>query len=85
MKPDEQAFLMTVASLRDGDNRKGWKWPRDIINYPEFSMHHKRAWFLLEKWCRKGWYEYGVTLDLGWITEEGMEIARSVYAQTAVS
>lgn len=26
----------------------------------------KQAWATLEKWCRKGWYEYGVTLDLGW-------------------
>ena len=26
----------------------------------------KQAWRTLEKWCNKGRYEYGVTLDLGW-------------------
>ena len=26
----------------------------------------KQAWRTLEKWNRKGLYEYGVSLDLGW-------------------
>ncbi len=26
----------------------------------------KQAWATLEKWVEKGWYDYGVTLDLGW-------------------
>ena len=50
--------------------------PRDIINASDFYMHHKRAWYLLQKWCSKGWYDYGVTLDLGWLTDEGKEIAQ---------
>jgi hypothetical protein len=45
---------------------------RDIINEPDFPLHYKRAWFLLEKFCEKSWYEYGVTLDLGWLTSEGI-------------
>lgn len=49
---------------------------RVIINEPDFYMHHKRAWYLLEKWCGKDWYEYGVTLDLGWLTDKGIEAAR---------
>jgi len=48
--------------------------PRDIINESDFPLHHKRAWYLLQKWADKGWYTYGVTLDLGWITEEGMKV-----------
>jgi len=47
------------------------KTPRDIINEEGFPIPAKRAWYLLAKWADKGWYEYGVTLDLGWITPEG--------------
>ena len=47
--------------------------PRDIINKPDFYMHYKRAWYLLDKWSSKGWYDYGVTLDLGWLTDKGKE------------
>ena len=28
----------------------------------------KQAWATLEKWTRKGLYDYGVALDLGWLT-----------------
>lgn len=28
----------------------------------------KQGWRTLEKWVRKGIYEYGITLDLGWKT-----------------
>lgn len=45
---------------------------RDLINSDECPMHYKRAWRILEKWCDKGWYSYGVTLDLGWLTEAGL-------------
>ena len=31
----------------------------------------KRMRFWLNEWSDKGWYDYGVTLDLGWLTEEG--------------
>jgi hypothetical protein len=27
----------------------------------------KQAWATLEKWARRGEYEYGVSLDLGWL------------------
>ncbi len=47
---------------------------RDIINLNPHRIQYKRAWYLLEKWCEKNWYEYGTTLDLGWITKEGNEI-----------
>ena len=63
----------------------GKKSVRDIINESGFPFHHKRAWFLLEKWCGKGWYEYGVTLDLGWLTEEGIEKAKSLSNELSVN
>jgi hypothetical protein len=33
----------------------------------------KQAWRTLEKWDAKGWYEWGVTMDLGWLTPEAPE------------
>lgn len=44
--------------------------PRDVIAYMKSSgliQSEKQAWRTLEKWCRKNTYEYGVTLDLGWL------------------
>jgi hypothetical protein len=42
--------------------------PRDIIN--RMPINHKRAWYLLKKWCDKNLYEFGGSLDLGWIIEK---------------
>lgn len=88
MKDDEKQFLLTIyeesknlvpvnifgiTMTYQPKNR-----PRDIINRPDFPIHHKRAWYLLEKWTDKGWYEFGVTLDLGWLTEKGEAVAEAV-------
>lgn len=42
--------------------------PRDLIN--KLSINRKRAWYILSKWCAKGYYEYGISLDLGWLTDK---------------
>lgn len=40
---------------------------RNIVNvFSRFGFPCKRLWRYLEKWVRFGFYEYGVTLDLGW-------------------
>ena len=52
--------------------------PRDVINQDNFYMHHKRAWYILDKWSGKGWYDYGVSLDMGWLTDTGKEIAKNL-------
>lgn len=79
MRDDEKEFfLRCVNEIRNhGIDEKREKKPRDIINESGFPIHHKRAWYLLEKWTGKGWYDYGVCLDLGWITEKGNEIANT--------
>lgn len=38
---------------------------RDIINITHIPK--KRACYILQKWVDKGWYDYGVSLDLGWL------------------
>lgn len=69
MKDDEKQFLIDVYN-----GLKNKLFPRYIINQDNFYMNYKRAWYLLEKWSNKGWYDYGVTLDLGWVTDKGENI-----------
>lgn len=88
MKPDEQRFLIDLyrASLEVEPKHAFGVYcgmqpklrPRDIINGDNFYMHYKRAWYLLEKWTNKGWYSYGVTLDLGWLEPKGIEKAKEL-------
>lgn len=43
--------------------------PRDVIAEMVSSgtiQSPKQAWRTLEKWCDRGIYNYGVSLDLGW-------------------
>lgn len=54
--------------------------PRDAIQamLTEGSIASaKQAWATLEKWCRKGRYSYGVTLDLGWLVDPATKDIRS--------
>jgi hypothetical protein len=73
MKDDEKRFLRDIAEQN--------LMPRDLINKPDFYLHHKRAWYLLGKWSNKGWYDYGVTLDLGWLTPLGKEVAEHYHSE----
>lgn len=75
MKPDERDFLRMVAALGR------YEFVRDLINRDDFPMHHKRAWYLLRKWTERGWYAYGVSLDLGWLTEAGRTAANDALAE----
>lgn len=83
MKPDEVWFFLKVAATQGTSIR-----PRHLINsgHPE-CPHHKRAWMMLEKWAGRGWYDSGVTDDLGWLTERGkaaaVELARMVKERAA--
>lgn len=82
MKEDEKYFLKRILNecSRDENNniKLNYKTPRDIINEPDFPINYKRAWYLLEKWNGKDWYNYGVVLDLGWLEEKGIEAAKSL-------
>lgn len=67
MKPDEVAFLKAVASRPRGVS------VRDIMDGSDVPW--KRECYLLKKWARKGWYDYGVNLELGWLTPAGHDAA----------
>ena len=49
------------------------EWPRDVIGdllTRGAIASPKRAWRTLEKWCHRGWYDFGTSLDMGWMTEK---------------
>lgn len=41
--------------------------PRDLLVDEMIDIAPKRAWYLYEKWSDQGLYEWGVTIDLGWV------------------
>lgn len=68
IKPDELAFRHALynASLKD----------RLIHTSEVFSalgMHRKRAWYLLEKFTRKGFIDYGTSVNYVWLTDKGQQ------------
>lgn len=72
MKTDEREFLVAVyrrcPKIVNGKMTSGSR-VRDVID--SLNMNHKRSWYLLVKWANRGWYDYGVNLDLGWLTTDG--------------
>ena len=67
MKEDEKLFFRICVKY-SGKVIGGIR-IREIIGilYHAGVLHYKRCWYLLEKWERLGFYNYGVTQDLGWI------------------
>lgn len=73
MKDDEKRFFRLCfevgRKIHNGlDYPYSYVTPRNLIFILEQCgvINHKRAWYLLEKWSELGFYDYGVTLDLGW-------------------
>ena len=64
MKDDEQALLKAFANSKEVHPRI-----RDIAK--QLQMHPKRVYSIVCKWSTKGFYEWGVVHDLGWLTEKG--------------
>ena len=62
MKVDEIVFFIHCYVLRMNYGRD----IGDIVNDFEGLIHHKRCRYLLKKWAGLGFYNYGVSLDLGW-------------------
>ena len=62
MKVDEIAFFFYCYSMR-----MLYGFPvHEIIDICSEAIPRKRCLYLLKKWANKGFYDYGVSLDLGW-------------------
>ena len=66
MKPDERELLQSLL-----DETVAMKARGEVLYVREWverqPINRKRAWYLLGKWTRKGWYDYGVSLGAGWL------------------
>ena len=49
---------------------------RAIVN--DLGIPAKRAEYIFEKWTARGLYDYGVSPDLGWLTDEGEAMGESL-------
>lgn len=66
MKDHERIFFALCYNLRSSFR------PRAVVNLLAGTIPHKRCWYYLEKWSDLGFYNYGVTLDLGWFELENL-------------
>lgn len=62
-RQDERDLLASIQGKAEGET------VREVIARTDIAP--KRAWYLLEKWGSRRWYDWGVTVDLGWLTDEG--------------
>ena len=64
MKEDEQRLMDEIRNkARTGE----MPYVRAIVR--ELGMNENRAAYICEKWTRKGWYDYGVNVLAGWLTD----------------
>lgn len=69
MKPLERVFFQACVM-----NKQRGLSIRDICNlFAMMGFPIKRLWYYLEKWSGRGFYEYGVTLDLGWFIPQNFK------------
>lgn len=45
---------------------------REAVDKFSGALSKKRCLYLLKKWSNKGFYDYGVSLDLGWFVVENI-------------
>lgn len=71
MKADEVELLLALGEAREGNvGESGPVFPRDLARQLEVAP--KRASYLFAKWSTRGWYASGTSLDLGWLTADGI-------------
>jgi len=82
MKPDEFALLRLVRATHDKPFQAA-PFVRDIGTGA--GVHRKRLWYLCTKWAGKGWYDYGTSCDLGWLTAKGILEIDTMLAAAALT
>lgn len=81
MKHDEVIFLNEMLKNHIEKRKRGKlfdmviytskNFPRDI--YERLGINYKRACYILEKWSKKGWYDWGVSIDMGWLENDKLK------------
>lgn len=70
MKSDERELLKQLQKRTAEDPNPPYV--RQLII--DIGMNRKRAAYICEKWTDKGWYDYGVNVLAGWLTDKGKVI-----------
>lgn len=71
VKADEIAFYAALRAMAPGAYGAGAPGLLAIEEQARrLGIPEKRAFGLVEKWCRKNWWDYGVSLRGGWFTPE---------------
>jgi hypothetical protein len=66
MKPDERKLL---DEIQKRSAHGSFVYVRRVV--AELGMNEKRAAYICGKWTDRGWYNYGVNVLSGWLTDEG--------------
>lgn len=49
-----------------------------------YDLPSRRLCYILNKWATRGWLEYGVSPQCGWLTEQGKTAARALKTNGAL-
>jgi len=74
MKSDEAALLLALQESKEQC------YVRQLVR--DLQIPEKRAAYICDKWTAKGWYDYGVSVLAGWLTEEGKAVQVKDTART---
>lgn len=80
MKSDERDYLLALC-VEAAKPLLERKMPYEVSHCLGIPL--KRAAYICEKWCRKGWYDYGVSVGMGWLETPGIEAARGLESEGA--
>ncbi len=81
VKPDEIRMMRRMLEM-ERDFRGGSVVEQDCLSEAEWAELSSRWAYVLDKWTRKGWWEYGVSLRTGWLTDAGYEALPRMIAET---
>lgn len=55
-------------------------WPEDLLT-ARLEQHEKVCLRAMERACKRGLIEYGVSLHAGWITDDGRRVLQEFYSK----
>jgi len=70
VKDDEKELLERLQKRTSKDVNPPYV--RQLV--ADIGMNEKRAAYILQKWSDKQWYDYGISVMAGWLTDEGKAI-----------
>jgi hypothetical protein len=65
MSPQERSIAQYVVSGATGSEAEAW--------WVAKGSPPRQLWAVLDRWAARGWWDYGVSIRGGWLTESGRE------------